>query len=303
MILICIILLCICFALVVYVYMIKRQVINIRRELEATRKSGYNRQLKIALFDDDMEQMTATINENLDYQKELKLENEQSKQQLKQSVSDIAHDLRTPLTVIKGNLQMLEQEENLSPRGKEFVRVSVEKTDALREMVDDFFELSVLESDASAVSLKRIDATVFLTQFIIDNEAVIRQRELTPKLLIPEKSIFIEADEKLLSRMCNNLLNNILKYAKDEFLLELKCDSIDNGKTVITFANDISHENEIDIDKIFNRTYRGDIARPSGGAGLGLYIVKLLADKQDADVSAYIKDDRLYISVSFAKED
>ena len=299
MIAVCAILAIICVILIIYIMIAKWQMKSICEELKRTRTTSYNRQLKVPLFDKDLEKLTAEINKNLDYQKSLKLETEMSKNRMKQSVSDIAHDLRTPLTVVKGNLFMLEREEELSERGREYVRVSIEKTDTLKEMVDDFFELSVLESDDSTVELKKIDATAFLAQFIIDNEAVIRQRGLTPTLSLPERSVFIKADETLLLRMLNNLLNNVLKYAKDEFMIELKNDMEKDGRTEIIFSNKLYRENDLNVEKLFDRTYRGNKARPIGGAGLGLYIVKLLAEKQGAAVSARTKDDNLFIELIF----
>ena len=312
-IIVCIVLAIICIILLVYIYAMKRQARSIGAELGKTRRISYNRQITVSLFDKSQNELATEINRNLDYQKSMKLEAERSKEQLKQSISDIAHDLRTPLTVVKGNLQMLEREETLSERGREYLRISMERTDSLREMVDDFFEMSVLESDAEAVDLKRIDATAFLMQFVIDNEAVIRDRGLTPKIDLPEKSIFIKADEMLLRRMCNNLLNNVLKYAENEFEIALRCDSMLEQEKVdispdmndkdyrvsIVFSNSIPTDSTFDVTQLFDRTYRGDKARPSGGAGLGLYIVKLLADKQGADVSACIEGDMLYMEMKF----
>ena len=325
MVAICIVLVIVCVLLIVYIYSLKKQVSNIGRELKITRQKEYNRQLKIALFDDDIEKMAVEINNNLDYQKQMKLEAEKSRRQLKQSVSDIAHDLRTPLTVVKGNLFILEKEEHLSSRGKESLRISIEKTDALKNMVDDFFELSVFESDSSLTVLEKVDATAYITQFVIDNEAVIRQHGLSPRLKLPEKSVFIKADKMLLTRMCNNLLNNVFKYAKDEFTLELgsyigkwdfeaetlsdtylEKDKLAKERDVeiaeIIFSNKVLSDKDFDVNMLFDRTYRGDKARPSGGAGLGLYIVKLLAHKQGAKVSATMNGDSLSIKMEFPVE-
>ena len=108
---ICIVLAVLGIVLLVYILAMKKQADNIMAELEATRNENYNRQLRISLFDNNVSQMVSEINRNLDHQKAVKLEAEASKEQLKQSVSDIAHDLRTPLTVIKGNLFMLDKEE------------------------------------------------------------------------------------------------------------------------------------------------------------------------------------------------
>lgn len=303
MLIVCIVLSVVCFILIFYICILKKQADIIGKELKATRQDDYNRQLKITLIDNDLEKMTSEINNNLDYQKMLKLEADKSRRQLKQSVSDIAHDLRTPLTVVKGNLFMLSKEQGLSEHGRESLRISMEKTDALKEMVDDFFELSVLESDLSSAELKKIDATTFIAQFVIDNETVIRQHGLTPKLILPEKSVFVRADEMLITRMFNNLLNNVLKYAKEGFVLKLLENSHENDTVRISFSNKIDRENDFDAEKLFERTYRGNLARPSGGAGLGLYIVKLLAEKQGAAVSANIEEDNLEINIDFKKED
>lgn len=296
----------VCVILLVYIYAMKKQARDMSRELGKTRRNSYNRQLRLALFDKDLNELAVEINRNLDYQKVLKLETEQSRQQLKQSISDIAHDLRTPLTVVKGNLQMLERDESLSPRGAEQLRISRERTDVLREMVDDFFEMSVLESDMEAVELADVDVTAFLMQFVIDHETVIREHGLTPRIELPEKSVFIRANELLLTRMCSNLLNNVLKYARDEFgvaLYEAK-DVEDDSNTelsevCVVFSNKVSRDTAFDVEKLFERTYRGDKARPAGGAGLGLYIVKLLANKQGAGVSARMEGESLYMEMRF----
>ena len=97
------------------------------------------------------------------------MESEQSRRQLEQSISDIAHDLRTPLTVVKGNLQMLEKEE-LTDKGREYLDISRRKADTLKGMVDEFFELSVLESDSKPAELRKLNVISFLSEFIIEND-------------------------------------------------------------------------------------------------------------------------------------
>lgn len=283
--------------LIIYIFRLKSQLREVKKELFLTRDKSYNRQLTLSLFDNDLSEMTVELNKNLDYQKKLKLQSEQAERNLKQSVSDIAHDLRTPLTVIKGNLQMLEAEERLSERGKAHLDICKEKSDAMKTMADNFFELSVLESDNSPVQTERISAVNVLMQLLADNEAVIRGHNLTPEISFPEKSIFILADEILLTRMLSNLLNNILKYAKNSFSLGLE--ELEKEKCAIVFSNKIDESVRLDPERLFDRTYRGDKARRGGGAGLGLYIVKLLAEKQNAQVKARVENDRLIISIIF----
>ena len=292
----CFVLAVLCAVLIFRLCIIKKQLRSIREELPLTTQSSYNRQLTVSLVDNSVTALATEMNKNLEHQKQLKFRTEQVERSMKQSVSDIAHDHRTPLTVIKGNLQMLEASEQLSEKGCEYLRVCIDKTDAMKQMADEFFELSVLESDSGAVRLSRIDLTSLLVEFILDSEAVIRCRGIEPDILLPEKSMYVMADESMLQRMLSNLLNNILKHAISSFELSL---SLKGDKTVLSFSNELRPDESLDTDRLFERTYRGDKARNGSGAGLGLYIVKLLAEKQNAAVQAIIRDNKLDINIVF----
>ena len=284
--------------LLIKVITMKSSIRNIRRELAKTKEENYNRQIRTTLNDRDVEKLAVEINENIDYQKNLKLESAGSRRQLEKSISDIAHDLRTPLTVVKGNLQMM-RNENLSDKGREYLDISFKKVDTLKEMVDEFFEMSVLESDQNAPPLRKIDVPVFLSEFIIENEVLIREKNLTPNISLPEKSIYIKADSKSLSRVFSNIFGNIYKYAKGGFDAGVE---VADGSCVITIANEVSNPEEIDINRIFDRTYRADKARTAGGAGLGLYIAKLLVEKQKGSIEAKLEADKLKFEITFASE-
>ncbi|MBR6151074.1 MAG: HAMP domain-containing histidine kinase [Lachnospiraceae bacterium] len=266
---------------------------RIRKELEKTREESYNRNLRVNVSDREVEKLAAQINKNLDYQKELKRETERSRRQLEQSISDIAHDLRTPLTVVKGNLQMLETE-NLSEQGRDYLKVSSKKAEILKQMVDEFFELSVLESDSKPVELRGLDLIEFLSEFIIENETLIRQHELTPEILFPEKGITVLANRECLTRVFSNLMGNVLKYAKEGFLLQVTREA---SLCRIRMGNRVEDPDAIDVEHIFDRTYRADKARSDGSAGLGLYIARLLVTKQKGSISAVLEDGRLFFDV------
>ncbi|MBQ2824284.1 MAG: HAMP domain-containing histidine kinase [Oscillospiraceae bacterium] len=286
---VCIVLAIVCVVLTWHVVSLKIEMRRVKKELELNRDKNYNRQISVSLIDKDFSALAAEMNRSLDYQKQLKLESECAEKRLRQSVSDIAHDLRTPLTVIKGNLQMIEREGSLSERELGYLRVCEEKAAAMKQMADEFFELSVLESDSTAAVLSKVNLTNLLMQFIADNEAVIRSCHLKPDIVFPERTIFVQADEQLLVRMFSNLLNNIVKYADDEFRVVLEAA---DDKCRLVFSNRVS-DTGIDVEHLFERTYRADKSRHTASAGLGLYIVKLLAQKQGAEVSAELKENIL----------
>ena len=279
----------------VRILIMKRSVRNMSEELKQTRDEGYNRQLRVDLIDSDIDKLANEFNKNLDYQKNMKLETEKTRRQLEQSISDIAHDLRTPLTVIKGNLQLIQAEE-LSPKGRECLEISSKKAETLKNMVDEFFELSVLESDTDRVTLEKLDIVKWLAEFIIENEIFIREKGLEPEIIFPEKSVYIKANPDMLNRVFSNLMTNIFKYAYKAFIVEVKEDT---GKCTVKIGNNVKEPDTIDTEHIFDRTYRADKARSIGSAGLGLYIAKLLVEKQSGTIDAEIMEDKLIFSIGF----
>jgi len=279
--------------LVMRLLLLKKDLKQIREELIRTREDDYNRSIRVSLTDGDMEILASEINRNLDHQKDLKLEAQRSRKQLQQSISDIAHDLRTPLTVVKGNLQMLEKEA-LSEEGRERLRISERKAETLKGMVDEFFELSVLESDSKPVELSKLDLMEFLPEFIVENETLIRQHGLTPNISLPEQSLSVLANREMLVRVFSNLMGNIFKYAKEEFELQA---AAEGESCLIRVGNRLENPEAIDPEHIFDRTYRADKARTDGSAGLGLYIARLLMTKQRGSITATIEDGKLYFNI------
>lgn len=283
-----------CVWLIVYLLMLKRQLKTMTRELDRTAQADYDRLVRISLVDKDITELAAAINRSIDNQKKLKIDAEQAETSLRRSVSDIAHDLRTPLSVIKGDLQLILRED-IPPRCRELTQICLEKTERLKEISDEFFELAVLESDRSAVPVSRINLTNLLMKFIAENEGVIRLSGLEPEISLPPKTVFVMADEQLVMRMLGNLLGNVLKYSRESFSLTLT----EQGE--LTVSNPVT-DKSLSAERLFERTYRGDSARNGSGAGLGLYIVKLLAEKQGAQVSAAVENGRLGVTISFKSE-
>lgn len=286
----------ICICLIIHIEILRHEMRHTVDELRRTRENSYNRQLTVTLVDKDFTALVSEMNHCLDFQQQLKQKNEQTEQQLKCSISDIAHDLRTPLTVIKGSLQLMELEQDFSLKNREYLRICYEKTDGLKKMADDFFELAIIESEQTLVNLSRINAVSLIMQFIADNESAIRNSNLIPEIELPEKNVYIMADSQLVMRILENLLNNVLRYAHGKFLI---CLEQSEEICIITFKNSAYGLQQSDVNRLFERTYRADKSRQNGGAGLGLYIVRLLTEKQGGTVSASLDNGELSLIVKF----
>lgn len=282
----------VCILLLIYLAVLRRMLRTIGRELKKNREQNYNRRLTVPLFDRALDQAVSEINRSLDHQHQLKYTAMRAENNLRQSIADIAHDLRTPMTVIKGNLQLIAGSAELSPENTEYLNVCSEKAESLRRMADEFFELSLLESDSKEVALKKVNLTNMLMQFLADHEAVIRAYALEPEVILPEKTVTVYADRQMLLRMLENLLNNTLRYAQARFTVRLEQDGI-------VFANPFAAEAKPDPERMFDRSYRAETARSTCNAGLGLYIVRLLAEKQRAAAEASVENGILTLRLRF----
>ena len=281
--------------LVCRLFAVKRQLKSIARELDRTAEPGYDRNITVSLFDRDVNELASALNRNIARQKQLKISTEQAELALRQSVSDIAHDLRTPLAVIKGDLQLILRDPELNGNCRGYAEICLEKTEHLKEMSDEFFELAVLESERGTVCITRLNLTNLLMGFIAEHEGMIRIAGLEPEIFLPPQTVFVLAEESLVNRILGNLLGNVLKYSHERFSLTLSEDG------AVTIANPVS-DHIPEPERLFERTYRSDRARNGRGAGLGLYIVKLLAEKQAAEVSAAVQNGELAVTVHFRIE-
>lgn len=288
----------ICLFLFCYLTLMKHEIRNITKELISNRQESYNKQIRVQLFDRDLTELTKECNNNLNYQTDCKRKAMHQEQTTKQAISDIAHDLRTPLTVVKGNLQLLKKEGSFSEKEQQYLQICETKTEELKYMVNEFFELSMLESDYSNIELTSINITRLLPDIILEHELFIREYKLTPILNFPEKTILVQGNLQFLERIFMNLLNNTFKYAKEQFLVQL---NEEESECIIEFSNPCTDIHNIDVVHLFDRTYMSDKSRHKSGNGLGLYIVKLLAEKQGAKVSAQIKKNELVIKIRLKK--
>ncbi len=122
-----------------YLLSLKKQMRHMTDELKRSRQMSYNKQLGVQLFDKDLNELAKEINRNLDFQAECKKKARRQEETVKRAVSDIAHDLRTPLTVVKGNLQLMDREGTLGEKERGYLRICENKTDELKGMADAFF--------------------------------------------------------------------------------------------------------------------------------------------------------------------
>lgn len=281
-IILCGLLLLVAAVLFVRIFQYKKQLQSFTARLTERKAADMNQPVTVDYFDKDVLALADALNEYTDLIKQQTANLEGDRRQLKQVIAGISHDFRTPLTAAKGYMQMIEKSGQLDEKNAEYMQIAIEKTNYLKELSDTFFEVSAIEANTEPVQIEEVHLTNLLSELIMGQYEWIQERNLDTDFQIPEKDIIIQSNDQLLSRIMENLFSNAKKYAVSK--LQLSLVQSDTG-IVITMSNDMEVSEDFDISRVFEAFYR-ETARHSEGTGLGLYIVKCLADKLGMTVSA-----------------
>ncbi|NOW90129.1 signal transduction histidine kinase [Clostridium beijerinckii] len=280
--------------LISYIFHLKLQIKSIGKQLENISEGKTEKKIDVSLLDKDIEYLAGNINKNINLQKQLRIESLRNEQKLKDSIASISHDLRTPLTSIIGYLQLLEKSE-LSENQKEKISIIKKKSEILHNLITNFFEITIIENDRMHINLEKINMNNFLSDAMLQNIMPFKEAGIEPIFDLPNTTIFIEGDKIILQRIVQNLISNILKYGSSYVKISL----VKKEHVELCFANKIQDPKKIDVNLLFEKFYTADKSRSSGSTGLGLSIVKLLAERINAKAVAEIKEDILTLKIIF----
>jgi len=239
------------------------------------------------------------INRLIHLFKEDQQHKEKREKELKQEITNISHDLRTPLTSIKGFSELLTDPSLSEEEKKESLSIIQKKIDNLTMMVDLFYELSQINSSDNQIIMEQ----QFLDQIVVEAMLMFYDEFEKNKLKIhvDESNISpILADLKATNRIVINIIQNVLRYAKSNVTINLMEQDEYVGLRVI---NDIDGLDQSELHRIFDRTYRLDTSRSGGQLGLGLHIVQQLIHKQGGKVVSDVHKNEFRIDVFFRKWD
>ena len=215
-------------------------------------------------------------------------------------VTNVSHDLKTPLTSIISYVDLLAEDE-MSEDARRYVTVLENKTQRLQTIVADLFDLAKATSRTD-VNLENLDLTVLTRQVIGEMEDKLKAsgRELRTDIAVEKAPVL--ADGKKLYRVLQNLLDNAMKYSLEGTRIYLKLYK-ENGKFVISIKNTASYEMTFTADEITERFVRGDKSRTGEGSGLGLSIAKSFSEACKGELEVKIEDDVFAVTVSFDEQE
>ena len=213
-------------------------------------------------------------------------------------ITNVSHDIKTPLTSIVNYVDLLSREELNNEKAEEYIEVLQRQSARLKKLTDDLVEASKASTGNLPVAPEKLELGVLLDQTAGEYGERLTEKQLELRVTKPEEPVYVQADPRHLWRILDNLMNNILKYAQPGTRVYLNLER-ENGKPTLSFRNISAQELNVRPEELTERFVRGDSARSTEGSGLGLAIAASLAKLQGIDMELAVDGDLFKVVLRF----
>ena len=280
--------------LIVYLMLYRRVIRIMTKKLHFIRQHETNMNINLPMRLKVLDELAAELNYIMNNYKNEKNIITKAQQEFKEELTNISHDLRTPLTSIAGYVQMLESEKTSSQKKEEYYDIIRRRIDSLVKMLDELYDFARIESDEYQLSIGKINISNLLTEVISLFYYDFTLRGEEPFISIPSKPIYINGDKEAISRVVQNMIKNYLTHGTGAISISVE----EQGHDVwISFKNPAPGLEKEAAEKLFHRFYTVDQSRTKKTTGLGLAIVKNLVTKMNGRVESSVSNSELIITI------
>ena len=287
--LLCLILLILVLALLVKVRLLQKSMDEIAEELGERLSTDTNVLISISTRDKHARRLAADLNRQLRALREQRRRFQSGDRELKEAVTNISHDLRTPLTAICGYLDLLGREDK-SPAAERYLSLIAGRAEEMKRLTEELFRYSVILS-AGDIAWEPVDMVSVLEESIAGFYAPLKERGIEPVIDLPGSSVVRRLDRAMLSRIFDNVLSNALKYSAGDLKIALSADG------EVRFSNTAPSLDDVQVGRLFDRFFTVEAAR--GSTGLGLAIAKTLAERMGGTIGAELRAEILTVWIRF----
>jgi signal transduction histidine kinase len=269
------------------IYLLHRDMDALSADLRELLSTDTNTLLSVSSNDRQFWKLVAALNRELRLLRQQRQRYVSGDRELKEAVTNISHDLRTPLTAICGYLDLLEREEK-SESVERYLSQIENRMEALKSLTEELFRYSVVTSTRE-LKMERLDMVRVLEESLLSFYGVMQENGIQPVISLPEKAVYRKLDAGALSRIFSNIISNALKYSDGDFSVTMQEDGS------VTFTNRAKGLNAVTVGRLFDRFYTVEVSRNS--TGLGLSIAKLLTERMGGTIEAIYQSEQLHILV------
>ena len=275
-------------ALCIKIYLLKKSAREIADAFADRLQTDTNTLIDISSRDRDMRHLAESINRQLRILRKEHLQYQHGSTELKTAITNISHDLRTPLTAICGYLYMLQKTDDIG-RIRSCLERIAERTEAMKQLTEELFRYSIIVSEEETEPFEDVLVNKVLEDSIMAHYGALSQKGIQPEVEITEQKITRRASSAYLSRIFANLLNNAIKYSDGDLRITLS----DTGE--ITFSNTAKGLSAVEAEQLFDRFYTVETAHHS--TGLGLSIARTLVERMGGTITATCIHEQLSITI------
>ena len=283
-------------ALILIICTYRREVKKICRQLAFQKEYRTNMRLTASLPFSELNELIDGINEIIDSSHEIELTAQRSEVGLKETITNLSHDIRTPLTSMDGYFQLLLQSESEQDR-LHYIDVIQSRISVLKEMLEELFTYTKLQNEAYTLESESLDFGKCVRDTVFSFYDELQNRGIMPEITFCEEPLPIIGNEEAVHRTVQNIIKNALEHGNTSLSLDL---TREKSEVVFCCSNDVQNPDEIDISKVFTRFYKADSARTHNSTGLGLFISKGLVERMNGKIVAFLQDNIFTIEIRFA---
>ena len=281
--------------LILMFYAYRRQVRKICRQLTFQKDHRTNMRLTASLPFSELNDLIDGINEIIDLSHETELIAQRNEIGLKETITNLSHDIRTPLTSMDGYFQLLQQSGSEQDR-LHYINVIQSRISVLKEMLEELFTYTKLQNEAYTLELEPLDFGKCIRDTLFSFYDELQNRGIIPEISFYEGPLPVIGNEEALHRTTQNIIKNALEHGNTSISLGLTCEK---SEVVFCCSNDVQNPDEIDTSKVFTRFYKADSARTHSSTGLGLFISKGLVERMNGRITASLQDNVFTIEIRF----
>lgn len=283
------------FALLLYLYLLKRELRRLKNEVaEIPKNAGYGSRLFVDLREKTILELVDELNQMIDAFEEQNRQVKKMEENVKLSIAGLSHDLRTPLTSIHGYVQLLGATSD-DEKKAQYLKIVEHSVQRLMEMTDHFYDLARIETNQKDLALTKLSFSQLVEEILLSSYEQFEEKRI--HLLFPEHPVdtTVIADPLLLTRVIQNIVQNLLRYAKSQAVLSYEVEADDLAWTV---TNDLKPGSKVAIEKVFTRFYTEVASRTNTEAsGLGLYLSKKIVERMNGKMDAKLEEDQFILTV------
>lgn len=278
-------------ALIIKIFLMKKDIHAIATDFHEKLKSDTNTLLTLSGNDESIRALAADISKALKELRRQRLRFEQGDAELKNAITSISHDLRTPLTAISGYLDLLEREETSNEAGR-YIGIIANRIEVLKQLANELFKYSVITSPDYNLTMEWVSLNAVLEESVAGYYAALQKKGIVPEISMPPTAVYRTVNRAALSRTFSNLIGNAIKYSNGDLNITLK----ETGE--IVFSNTAPELSEVQVERLFDRFYTVQTAGKS--TGLGLSISRILTEQMNGRITADFHNGKLSISIQFS---